>query len=160
MAESIKLGIKGTSVKRLIVAALVIATVIAFAVSIGRESGPVFSVRVVRYTPGDTNALVEITNNIGSRLNCYSWVHGGTRLAQELGPYGMALISLPAKDKYGKAAQVAFIGSRIPSGPWMARWASALARIGIDLHAPRLLQFSVTNTKEWMHSREFPQDSR
>jgi hypothetical protein len=146
---------KGMTLRWWIVVGLVIAAVTLLVVSM-RPSGPIFSVRVVEFTAGDTNVLVEITNHIGSRLRCDWFSPGLKRSARDFGAHGMALISIPAKDHKGMPAEFAFVGSRILNGPWMARWASALERIGIDLYEPSLVQFHVTNVTGWMHSKRIP----
>ena len=57
------------TLKRWIVVGLVVAAVMAVTAAFLRPSTPLFSVRVVRLVPGETNAVLEITNNTGSRLN-------------------------------------------------------------------------------------------
>ena len=58
-----------TTAIRLLAVALVAGAVIAFTTS--QPSKPNFSVRVIRFTFGDTNAVLEITNNAACHVDCW-----------------------------------------------------------------------------------------
>jgi hypothetical protein len=141
---------KGTTVKRWIVVGFAVAAVIAFAVFSG-PSKPLFSVRVIRYTPGDTNAVLEIDPKF--RVECFFWLPAGS-FSRTLEPYRRNLISIPITKGRNKADEILIRGGRIVEGSWLRRLARVLKRVGIDLHRCAEISISVTNTTGWMHSRE------
>jgi len=141
--------------KRWIVVGMVVAMVVALVVST-RRSEPMYSVRVVRYAPGDTNALVEITNNVGTRLE-YCWRAGAQSGYKTLGSQQAIRISIPIPVPSvpipDPSVEVIFVG-RVLVDPWMIRRCdAAFQRFGIDLFPVAYLRFTVTTVTGWVHPR-------
>jgi hypothetical protein len=106
---------------------------------------------VLRYTPGDTNAVVEITNNVGRRLVYYWEVVGTYASFGEIVPHQTALVSLPISDPW-MGPEIRF-HAELVNRPWINGIKIALERIGIYSSYLPILRFNLTNTTEWMYPR-------
>ena len=146
----------------LLAVALAAGVVIMFSTS--QPSKPNFSVRVIRFTLGDTNAVLEITNRAACHVDCWINVQDPNNLAARqpakhtLTPHSVkeCPISVPANLKM--PADVSVSGHQ-PIKYWALRrrlvqWGSAIGVGEWFVPAHYYAHFTLTNTTEWMNSGE------
>ena len=159
---------KGMTLKRwIVVALLAAAVVIAFAPS-RRLSNHLFSVRVVQFTPGASNTtLIEITNHTPSRLSFTyrppTVPTGQISISGDLRPHQARLIRFSGVD--GEASVIGMVSPQANSDSqsWFSRqYERVLERLG-KVRVTVVwgdLQFSLMKTTGWMHSGEMRNDGQ
>jgi hypothetical protein len=132
-----------------IAAGLVASTIILFIVTTLRSSGALISARVVRFNPDKTNAVLEITNNVGFTVH-YSWWSGQNGNSFEaIGPHETVQIPISLVNPQFNSTATRQIAPR------MDRFFYRPAlRLGINLYQwYEVGAINLTNTTGWIDAK-------
>ena len=158
---------KGTTLKWMVVVGLVVAAVIAFVTS-SKPAKPNFSARVVRFTLGDTNCIISITNKSGTSLECSitlgdGGLHSvGTRI---LPPHTFHNCSISVSEDPKTNRGIIIVGHQRVEN---IAWRNLLVRLGHPIGVHKLfvpevyaVELTLTNTTDWVNAGgTFPDLSR